>query len=109
MWETIKNILKKNRGTCIIIEEGKPAYVVTAFEDYQHSLEDEPLPESRPGVISKDSRSESELLQRINQEIADWTAQQAASAASDAASEPETELAESVEEPEVRIENLPLV
>lgn len=109
MWETIKNILKKNRGTCIIIEEGKPAYVVTAFEDYQQGLENELLSEYRPSIIPKDSRSESELLQRINQEIADLTAQQAASAASDAASEPEIELAERVEEPEVKIENLPLV
>jgi len=38
MWETIKNILHKTGGTCIIVEEGKPSYIVSRFDEYQRLL-----------------------------------------------------------------------
>ncbi len=119
MWEQIKQILKKNKGTCIIIEEGQPAYVITSFDDYQKSLEDElmvkfapprlkeavgPL-RSRPlrlgDEASEGEASETELLSKINQEIIDWKVKQAENS-------PEVQLSDIQDSDELRIENLPL-
>ncbi len=97
MWDTIKQILHKNQGTCIIVEEGKPAFVVTRFEDYQKLLECQPVHRFREGL------DEQELLERINQEISDWKAKQAES-------NPELAVSpELSEEGELKIENLPIV
>ena len=48
MWSDIKSILKDNRAKCLIIEDGKPVYVILPFEEYQqlqkredHSILDE--------------------------------------------------------------------
>lgn len=35
MWNEIKKILQNIGGRCIIIENNKPSYVVSTFEDYQ--------------------------------------------------------------------------
>lgn len=35
MWNEIKKILQNVGGRCIIIENNKPSYVVSTFEDYQ--------------------------------------------------------------------------
>ncbi len=91
MWETIKNILKKTNGTCIIVEEGKPAFVVSRFEDFSAS---EDKIASRP----KESSGDQELLEKINQEITNWKTRQA---------EDEAEAAVAPEE-EIKIESLPL-
>lgn len=97
MWDTIKQILRKNSGTCIIIEEGKPAYVITRFEDYEKLLEGQSFFGSR-----QESSSEQELLEKINQEISNWKAKQPEA-------NPELEIPEEDDDQEVRIENLPIV
>ncbi len=120
MWDQIKQILKKNKGTCIIIEEGQPVYVITSFDDYQKNLEGEPLAKtvaprlretpgslrSRPlrlgGEASEGEESETELLEKINQEIIDWKVKQAENSS-------EVQLADIQDSDELRIENLPLI
>jgi len=100
MWDQIKQILKKNKGTCIIVEEGQPAYVITLFDEYQKALDDEPL--TKPSVLRAKEAGESELLEKINQEIIDWKAKQAENS-------PEVQLADIQDSDELRIENLPLI
>jgi hypothetical protein len=97
MWDTIKKILQKQGGTCIIIEDGKPAYVVSSFEEYENLLD------ARKPAAAKMTPNVSEqgLLERINQEITDWKAAQSEQ-------ESAQELAESVSSEEVKIEDLPL-
>lgn len=85
--------MKKTPGTCIIIEEGKPAYVVVSFENYEQMLEKE------FSGAPKESMNEQELLEKINQEITNWKARQIEE-------NPEMEMAE---EEDLKIENLPLV
>jgi hypothetical protein len=97
MWETIKKILQKQPGTCIIVEDGKPAYVVTKFPDYENSLDEREAGATRN---LNSNTSEGELMERINQEIANWKAMQQEAL-------PETGLAETPDE-EVKIEDLPL-
>lgn len=95
MWETIKKVLQRQGGTCIIIEDGKPAYVVSSFVDYENLLkEKEPVLQNPITNIS-----EQELLEKINQEIANWKTAQA-----------EQQAPELLETPadEVKIEDLPL-
>ena len=70
MWNEIKQILKKNHGTCIIVEEGQPAYVVVPFDIYQQSLESEAEPVSQTSLRFKENKSETELAEKINQEAA---------------------------------------
>ena len=96
LWETIKKVLQKHGGTCIIVEEGKPAYVVTSFSDHENFLQEkEPaLPNSIGSSIS-----EQELLEKINQEIANWKAVQAEQQATDLMEIPAED---------IKIENLPL-
>jgi len=36
MWENLKSILKDNKTKLIIIEDGKPCYIILPFEEYQH-------------------------------------------------------------------------
>jgi hypothetical protein len=110
MWDTIKQILKKNRGTCIIVEDGKPLYVVTQFTDYEKLFLNE-TPEneqvekeiSSPTPVKKIiEEKEVEIAEKINQEIIDWKAKQTENS-------PEIGLADIVENDELRIENLPFV
>jgi len=96
MWETIKKILQKQGGTCIIIEEGKPVYVVSSFSEYQRMLSDNEAPaEKMPTSIR-----EQDLLEKINQEITNWKSAQAEQEVSE-------DLGERANE-DVRIEDLPL-
>ncbi len=97
MWETIKQILNKTEGTCIIIEDGKPAYVVSKFDEYQKMLENQPA--LRLDFESKSNATEQELLEKINQEIINWKTKQAEN-------EPELDLAE---EEDLKVENLPVM
>lgn len=94
LWQTIKQILQKNPGACIIVEDGQPTLVITRFEEYQKILE------SQPFQRFKSDLTEQEVLEKINQEIASWKAQQAESS---------TEAAVAEESEEVKIENLPIV
>jgi len=93
MWETIKQILHKSSSACIIIEEGRPAYVVTRFDEYQKLLD------GQPSMRLGQGSNEQELLEKINQEINNWKAQQI---------ETSEEIAETESE-DVKIENLPIV
>ena len=110
MWDTIKQILKKNRGTCIIVEDGKPLYVVTQFADYEklflnETTENEQVEKeiSSPTPVKKIiEEKEVEIAEKINQEIIDWKAKQTENS-------PEIGLADIVENDELRIENLPFV
>ncbi|MBU1292003.1 hypothetical protein KKH07_00735 [Patescibacteria group bacterium] len=34
MWEKIKNILLREGGKCIIVEDNQPTYIVMKLEDY---------------------------------------------------------------------------
>lgn len=92
-WERIKEILKKTPGTCIIVEEGKPAFVVISFDEYERSL-GKAFPEN-----ARENMNEQELLEKINQEITNWKARQIEDN-TDMEMEPEEDL---------KIENLPLV
>ena len=101
MWEQIKQILKKNQGTCIIIEDGQPAYVILPFDDYQKNLDAE-LANKNATPRFKETASETDLIEKINQEISDWKGKQVEKA-------PEVQLSDIQESDELRIENLPLV
>lgn len=100
-WETIKKILKKNHGTCIIVEDGQPVFVITEFDEYQKDLEEEPADKLSQSRL-KESAGETELIEKINQEIVDWKAKQVESS-------PEMPLVDVRDSDEVRVENLPLV
>jgi len=104
MWETIKNILKKNNGTCIIVEDGKPVYVVTQFEEYEKMLNEQSLVEAPMATPVKKiiAEKEIEMAEKINQEIIDWKAKQAEN-------NPEITLSDLTESEELKIENLPFV
>jgi hypothetical protein len=97
MWDSIKKILEKQGGTCIIVEDGKPKYVVTAFEEFQRLLEKEEISIQKPAS----NLSEQELLEKINQDIATWRAAQAEEQA-------EPELAAEETDGGIRIEDLPV-
>jgi hypothetical protein len=89
MWETIKNLLQKGSGKCIIVEDEKPAYVVMKIEDYENLLEGEP------------SETKDTEMEKVNRDIAAWKA-----------SEKEAHLEEVVPEKEakaeeVKVEDLP--
>jgi hypothetical protein len=82
MWKTIKNILQKDSGKCIIIENEKPMYVVMKMKDYENLLE-------------KDNPSENTEIEKVNQDIAGLRNQN------------ENNLEEIVPEEEVSVEDLP--
>jgi hypothetical protein len=96
MWETIKQILKKNIGTCIIVEEGKPTFAILPLEDYEKLLNE------RQGISflekNKEGSGEQEILEKINQEITNWKARQMEE-------NPEIALEQ---DDDLKIENLPL-
>ncbi|MBI4708976.1 MAG: hypothetical protein HY764_02085 [Candidatus Portnoybacteria bacterium] len=101
MWETIKRVLQKQKGTCIIIEEGKPAYVVVSFSEYQKFLDSGPEPREPFEVKVGANISEEQLLEKINQEITDWKVAQVEEQAAQ-------RLAEEALDEEVKIEDLPI-
>ncbi len=102
MWDVIKKVLQKQGGTCIIVEDGRPVYVVTSFDEYEKLL-DRDLPElsSASPKFEKAAAiaSDSQLLEKINQEIENWKAGQAEEKAAEAIQE---------QEEEVKIEDLPV-
>jgi hypothetical protein len=91
MWETIKKILSKEGGKCIVIEEGKPAYLVMKLDDYEKGVKNSPCDSSEPEI------------EKVNRDIAEWKASE----------EKETETAETAEpdgsetNQEVKVEDLP--
>ena len=100
MWDQIKKILKKTKGTCIIVEDGQPAFVIMPFDDYQKSLDREAT-EKIAAPRFKEGVNESEAVAKINQEIVDWKTQQAEDIQG-------VQLSDIQESDELRIENLPL-
>jgi len=87
LWETIKKILQNNKGTCIIVEDNKPSYVITSFEDYQKLSEK-----------SSSKANEDEVISRLNSEMADLKDLQT--------SEKIEEVSKKLEE--VKVEDIPL-
>jgi len=61
MWPTIKNLLQKGGGKCIIVENEKPAYIVMKVEDYEKLLA------GGPEVAEPE-------LEEVNRDIAEWQA-----------------------------------
>ena len=98
MWDKIKQILAKNpSGTCIIVEEGKPAYVISVFDQSGQQSECECQISSAKRDISDQG-----LLEKINEEITNWKARQIEA-------EPEVEVPEEEDDSQVKIENLPII
>ncbi|MFH0906710.1 MAG: hypothetical protein ABIC36_00800 [bacterium] len=82
MWEKIKNILQKQGGKCIIIEEDKPSYLVMKLDDYENN---------------SNAETSSGEIEKVNRNIAEWKAE-----------EQETIENDKLEiEEKVRIEDLP--
>jgi len=60
MWKTIKNLLSKGGGKCIIVENEKPVFVVMSFGEYENLLEKGGEP------------SESAEIEKVNRDISEW-------------------------------------
>lgn len=60
MWEKIKNILSKQGGKCIIIEDNQPTYLVMKLDDYE-------------GALAGNNLSE---IEKANRDIARWRERQ---------------------------------
>jgi hypothetical protein len=66
--EKIIDLIKKTKNNCIVLDkDGNPAYVVVTFESYSKMVLDQ------TSIISL---TENELLEKLNQEIAVWKANQ---------------------------------
>ena len=85
MWKTIKNLLSKGGGKCIIIENEKPAYVVMRVEEYESLLEGD-------GQLS-----ESAEIEKANQDISAFKARE----------KEKNILEEMSEKEEIKVEDLP--
>ena len=85
MWKTIKNLLSKGGGKCIIIENEKPAYVVMRVEEYESLLE------------GNSQSSESAEIEKANQDIAAFKARE----------KEKNILEEMSEKEEIKVEDLP--
>lgn len=85
MWETIKKILQNSKGACIIVEDNKPMYVITSFEDYQKLF------------AKSSSQAEEKEITKLNREINEWQEAQI-----------EEKAKEILPEEEPRIEDIPL-
>lgn len=101
MWERIKNILAKNNGTCIIVEDGRPAYVVSHFEPFEE-LVNKQAASGAPAALKTVTGRDEEIIEKVNQEIADWNVKQAVNG-------PEVNLTDVVDNDELKVENLPFV
>ena len=60
MWETIKRILQKGGGKCIIVENDKPSYVVLPMEEYENLLEQSQIEEANQEITELKSQEETE-------------------------------------------------
>jgi len=58
MWKDIKNLLKNRRERYIIIEDGKPSFVILGFNEYKNLVEDK-----------NNFDKESSKIEKANQEI----------------------------------------
>ena len=84
MWEKIKNILQKEGGKCIIVEDNQPTYLVMKLEDYQKMVQS-------GGEIDE-----------ANRDIDQWKAEEEKN------KEPEVaEVEDEAENEKVEVENLP--
>lgn len=79
MWEKIKQVLDKEGGRCIIVEEGQPSYVVSKLDEA----------DSQPA----------DQVERVNRDINEWKEEESLTKAV-TETEPENDQ-------EVKIENLP--
>ena len=86
------------------MEDGKPVYVVTQFDEYEKMLNGQSSVEiAAPTPVKKIiAEKEVEMAEKINQEIIDWKTKQAEN-------NPEVNLTDLTENDELKIENLPFV
>ena len=59
----LKNLIKQAGGRYIIVENGRPEYVVTSWKDYKKSFSD---------PKSLELLTEEELIDKINSDISLW-------------------------------------
>jgi len=64
-FEQVKRLMKSIGGKAIIVEDGKPAFVVISVDEF-------------PGCESDEgcAKSETELIEKINKDIAIWKSKQ---------------------------------
>jgi len=86
MWQDLKDILKKIGGRFIIVEDGKPRYVILSFQEFKN-------------LISKISQNSDEGFKKVNEEFSDLRQQGAKEM---------PKSTEVVEEEEPTIEDIPL-
>jgi len=66
--EKIIDLIKKTGDNCVVLDhDGKPAYVIMSFDDYQSLV----LNKSEVASLTED-----ELLRKINRDVATWKATQ---------------------------------
>lgn len=88
MWKQIKKLLQKVNKVCILIEEGKPSYVILPFQEYEQLI----------FRSCQDEEKEKEI-DKINKEINNWKEN----------TEPELEINPQVgNSDEIKIEDLPI-
>lgn len=63
MWSHIKEILQNEKGKCIIIEDGNPAFVLLPFEEYLQ------LKKTKPTLAGSNGQKslENVILTQLNQ------------------------------------------
>ena len=83
MWEQLKNIIQNSSDKAIVIEDGKPKFVVLTIEEYEKMLCcAQGLNKKKQGCDSNDSCQQSESYDNANKELSaveiDQTAKQEA-------------------------------
>ncbi|PJE59831.1 MAG: hypothetical protein COU85_01545 [Candidatus Portnoybacteria bacterium CG10_big_fil_rev_8_21_14_0_10_44_7] len=80
MFTWLAQIIKKNNNTVILVEDGRPAYVVLPFAQYQQMVSEQtgvavnqPLPDKNK---DQGDLTEVSLLEKINKDIEIWKAAQ---------------------------------
>ncbi|MBI4098986.1 hypothetical protein HY442_00465 [Candidatus Parcubacteria bacterium] len=87
-WNTLKALLKRWDGRCLIVEDGKPKYVLTTVEEYCGAGSE---------TAKSSQLSDEELRERINRDIEVFKGRQRES-------EPRVELPEEGSAPLVSLE-----
>jgi CBS domain-containing protein len=66
MMDTIKKILAKNKNACVVVVENeKPVFVITGFEEYDRMFSGNSASEPRQKSFFQDEK----VLEEVNQEI----------------------------------------
>lgn len=71
MWQEISNLLKNRKERFIIIEDGKPKYVILEFNEYKNLIESNDNPASSDLVYAERANREIAKLKKIEHEEID--------------------------------------